>query len=40
MALTGCCRIRVGSHRVVYEIRDRELVVLAVRVADRNVFRR
>lgn len=34
-------RIRVGRYRVVYEIRDRELVVLIVRVADRkDVYRR
>jgi len=29
-------RIRCGRYRVVYEIRDRELVVLAVEVAQRK----
>ena len=29
-------RIRVGDHRIVYEIRDRILVVLVVRVAHRR----
>ena len=34
-------RLRVGRYRVVYEIRDRELVVLVVKVADRkDVYRR
>jgi mRNA interferase RelE/StbE len=28
-------RIRVGNHRIVYEIRDRQLVVSVVAVADR-----
>ncbi len=28
-------RIRVGRYRVVYEVRDKELVVLTVRVATR-----
>jgi mRNA interferase RelE/StbE len=28
-------RIRVGRYRVVYEVRDKELVVLVVRVAIR-----
>ena len=33
-------RLRVGRYRVVYEIRDRELVVLVVKVADRkDVYR-
>jgi mRNA interferase RelE/StbE len=33
-------RIRVGRYRVVYEIRDAELVVLVVKVADRkDVYR-
>jgi mRNA interferase RelE/StbE len=33
-------RIRVGDYRIVYEIQDRILVVLAVRVAHRReVFR-
>jgi mRNA interferase RelE/StbE len=34
-------RIRVGDYRVVYEIRDAELVVLVVRVAHRSeVYRK
>lgn len=32
----GLYRIRVGDHRVIYEIRDRELVVLVVRVGHRR----
>ena len=34
-------RLRVGGYRVVYQVRDRQLVVLIVRVADRKeVYRR
>ena len=29
-------RIRVGDHRVIYTIRDAELLVLALRVAHRS----
>jgi mRNA interferase RelE/StbE len=37
----GLWRIRVGDYRVVYEIQDRELVVLVLRVAHRReVYRR
>lgn len=32
----GLLRIRVGDYRVVYLVRDRELVVLVVRIADRK----
>lgn len=32
----GLYRIRVGDYRVIYEIRDQELLVLVVRVADRK----
>ena len=32
----GLYRIRVGDYRVIYEIRDNELVVLVVRIADRK----
>jgi len=34
-------RIRAGRYRVLYEVRDRELVVLVVRVArrDEHTFR-
>ena len=39
--LTGLRRIRVGNYRVVYEIREGELVVLVVRIAHRReVYRR
>ncbi|WP_420621399.1 type II toxin-antitoxin system RelE family toxin [Candidatus Poriferisodalis sp.] len=34
--LRGLRRIRIGDHRVVYELLDTELVVLAVRVAHRR----
>jgi mRNA interferase RelE/StbE len=33
-------RIRVGDYRIIYEVRDRTLVVLVVRVAHRrDVYR-
>jgi mRNA interferase RelE/StbE len=33
-------RVRIGDYRVVYEIHDRKLIVLIVRVADRkDVYR-
>ena len=39
--LRGLRRIRVGDYRVVYEVRDDELLVLVVRVAHRrDVYRR
>ena len=39
--LRGLRRLRVGEYRVVYEIRDVELVVLVVRVAHRrDAYRR
>ena len=39
--LRGLRRVRVGEHRVVYEVRDDELVVLVVRIAHRrDVYRR
>ena len=39
--LRGLRRLRAGDYRVVYEIRDEELVVLVVRVAHRrDVYRR
>ena len=34
--MRGLRRLRVGDYRVVYEIRDDELVVLVVRVAHRR----
>ncbi|MPZ84833.1 MAG: plasmid stabilization protein [Actinophytocola sp.] len=37
----GLWRIRVGDYRVVYEIRDNELLVLVIRVAHRReVYRK
>jgi mRNA interferase RelE/StbE len=33
---SGLRRVRVGAYRVVYEIRDEELVVLVVRIAHRR----
>lgn len=34
-------RVRVGDYRIVYEVRDRELLVLVLRVAHRrDVYRR
>ena len=39
--LRGLRRLRVGDYRVVYEVRDEELVVLVVRVAHRrDAYRR
>lgn len=39
--LRGLRRLRVGDHRVLYEIRNDELVVLVVRIAHRrDAYRR
>jgi len=39
--LRGLRRLRVGDYRVVYEVRDEELVVMVVRVAHRrDAYRR
>lgn len=38
--LRGLRRIRVGGYRVVYEVQDDALVVLAVRVAPRGTVYR
>lgn len=39
--LRGLRRLRVGDYRVVYEVRDEELVVLVVRAAHRrDAYRR
>ena len=39
--LRGLRRLREGDYRVVYEVRDEELVVLVVRVAHRrDAYRR
>ena len=32
----GLRRIRVGTYRIIYEARDKELVILVVRVAHRR----
>ena len=29
-------RVRVGAYRIVYEVYDRELVVLVIRIAHRS----
>ncbi len=29
-------RARVGSYRIIYEIKDAELIVLVIRIADRK----
>ena len=34
--LLGLRRLRVGNYRIVYEVRENELVVLVVRVAHRR----
>ncbi len=34
--LRGLRRLRVGDYRIVYEVRDDELIVLVVRVAHRR----
>ncbi|RKN37360.1 type II toxin-antitoxin system RelE family toxin [Streptomyces hoynatensis] len=33
---SGLYRLRVGSYRVAYQINDRELVILVVKVGDRR----
>ncbi|MXW69079.1 MAG: type II toxin-antitoxin system RelE/ParE family toxin, partial [Acidimicrobiia bacterium] len=39
--LKGLRRLRIGDHRVLYEVRDDELIVLIIRFAHRrNVYRR
>ena len=32
----GLRRVRVGAHRIVFEVRNRELLVLVVRVGHRS----
>jgi mRNA interferase RelE/StbE len=32
----GLRRIRVGSYRIVYEVQDRQLVVLVIRIGHRR----
>lgn len=37
---TDRCRVLVGDHRIIYEVRDGELVVLVVKVGHRrDVYR-
>lgn len=37
---TDHLRVRVGRHRIVYRVQDRELIVLVVKVGDRrDVYR-
>ena len=39
--LRGLRRLRVGDHRVVYEVRNDELIILVVRIAHRrDAYRR
>ena len=33
---SGLRRIRVGSYRVVYEVHDRQLIVLVIRIGHRR----
>lgn len=33
---SGLRRIRVGSYRVIYEVQDKELVVLVIRIGHRR----
>jgi mRNA interferase RelE/StbE len=35
-SLTGLRRLRVGTYRVIYEVRSRALVILVLRVGHRN----
>jgi mRNA interferase RelE/StbE len=32
-------RIRIGDYRVIYTIKDAELIVLALRIAHRSIYR-
>jgi mRNA interferase RelE/StbE len=34
--VSGVWRLRVGDYRIIYDIRDRELVVLVIHVAHRR----
>lgn len=38
--LRGFYRVRVGNYRIVYDIKDRELRVIVLRVADRSIVYR
>ena len=37
---SGLRRVRIGTYRIVYEIRDEELVVLVVRIGHRREVNR
>jgi len=34
--IKGAYRLRVGSFRVVYQVKDRQVVVLVLRIGDRK----
>ena len=37
--LTGLWKLRIGDYRVIYQIRDSELVVLVIRIGHRkNIY--
>jgi mRNA interferase RelE/StbE len=39
--VTGLFRIREGDYRVIYQVRDTELLVLVVKIGDRKtIYRR
>ena len=40
VGFSGLWRVRVGEYRVVYAVRDDELVVIALRVAPRSEVHR
>jgi mRNA interferase RelE/StbE len=33
---SGLYRLRVGSHRIAYQVKDGELIILVVKVGDRR----
>ena len=38
--LSGLRRVRIGTYRIVHEIRDEELVVLVVRIGHRREMKK